>query len=91
MTTDVILTRFYQPKGKNRKFFTSAIINRCVWRTQDCLWTFYIMTGWLGEGRAEDAVCLTFNKAFDTISHNILIHKLRKCGINEWTVRWIEN
>ncbi|PKU44063.1 rna-directed dna polymerase from mobile element jockey- hypothetical protein [Limosa lapponica baueri] len=26
-----------------------------------------------------------------TVSHSILIRKLRKCGLEEWTVRWIEN
>jgi len=49
------------------------------------------MTGWVDEGRAVDVVCLNFSKAFDTVSHNILLGKLRKCGLNEWTVRWIEN
>jgi len=29
--------------------------------------------------------------AFDTVSHNILVGKLRKCGLDEWMVRWIEN
>jgi len=47
------------------------------------------MTGWLGEGRAVDVVYLDFSKAFNTISHNILLGKLRKCGLNEWLVRWI--
>jgi len=49
------------------------------------------MTGWANEGRALDAVCLNFSKAFDTVSHNILLGKLRKCGLDEWSVRWIEN
>jgi len=54
--------------------------------------TFYDgMTGWVDEGRAVDVVCLDFRKAFDTISHNILIGKLRKCGLDNWTVRWIKN
>ena len=26
-----------------------------------------------------------------SVSHDILITKLRKCGIDEWTVRWVEN
>lgn len=26
-----------------------------------------------------------------TIFHNILVGKIRKCGIDKWTVRWIEN
>jgi len=49
------------------------------------------MTSWVDQGRAADVVCLDFSKAFDTVSHNILISKLRKCGLDEWTVRWIEN
>jgi len=38
-----------------------------------------------------DVVCLDFSKAFDTVSHNIFLGKLRKCGLDEWSVRWIEN
>ena len=36
-------------------------------------------------------VYLDFSKAFDTVSHNILLEKLRNCGLDEWSVRWIEN
>ena len=36
-------------------------------------------------------VHLDFSKAFDVVSHSILIDKLRKRGLDEWTVRWIEN
>ncbi|GAB0176490.1 mitochondrial enolase superfamily member 1 [Grus japonensis] len=49
------------------------------------------MTGWVDKGRAVDVVYLDFIKAFGTISNNILIGKLRKCRLDEWTVRWIEN
>ncbi|PKU35728.1 rna-directed dna polymerase from mobile element jockey- hypothetical protein [Limosa lapponica baueri] len=45
------------------------------------------MTGWIDEGRAVDVVYLDFSRAFDTVSHSILISKLRKCGLEEWTVR----
>jgi len=38
-----------------------------------------------------DVVYLDFRKAFGTICHNILKGKLRKCGLDEWTVMWIEN
>jgi len=38
-----------------------------------------------------DVVYLDFSKAFDTVFHNILPGKLRKCGLDEWSVRWIEN
>jgi len=41
------------------------------------------MTGWVDEGRAVDVVYLNFSKAFDTVSHNILLGKLRKCGLDE--------
>jgi len=38
-----------------------------------------------------DVVYLDFSKAFDTVSHNILIGNLRMCGLDEWTVTWIVN
>jgi len=49
------------------------------------------VTGWVDEGRAVDVVCLNFSKAFDTVSHNMLTGKLRKCGLEEWSVRWTDN
>jgi len=48
-------------------------------------------TSSVDEGRAVDVVYLDFSEAFDTVSHNIYTGKLRKCGLDEWTVRWIEN
>ena len=47
------------------------------------------MTGWVDEGRAMDVVYLDFSKAFDTVSHNILLGNIRKCVLDEWSVRWI--
>jgi len=49
------------------------------------------MTSWVDEERAVVVVYLDFNKAFDTVSHNILTSKLRKWGLDEWSVRCIEN
>jgi len=63
-----------------------------VIRSSQHLIAFYNgMTGWADEGRAVNVVYLNFSKAFDTDSHNILVGKLRKCGLDEWSVRWIEN
>lgn len=49
------------------------------------------MTEWIDKERAVDIVYADFSKAFDTISHSILIDKLRKHGLDEWTVGRIEN
>ena len=38
-----------------------------------------------------DVAYLDFRKAFDTMSHRLLIEKLMKYGLDEETVRWIEN
>ncbi|GAB0185971.1 mitochondrial enolase superfamily member 1 [Grus japonensis] len=46
------------------------------------------MTSWVDEGREVD---IDFGEAFDTVSHNILTSKLRKCGLDEWSVRWVQN
>ena len=35
-----------------------------------------------------DVVYVDFSTAFDAVSHDILVMKLSKCGIDEWTVRW---
>jgi len=48
------------------------------------------ITGWVDEGRAMDVVYLDFSKVLDTVSHKILLGKLRKCGLDEWIVRCIE-
>jgi len=49
------------------------------------------INGCVDEGRAVDVVYLNFSKAFDTVSRNIPISRLRKSGLDEWSVRWIEN
>jgi len=38
------------------------------------------MTGCVDEGREADVVYLDFSKAFNTVSYNILLGKLRKWG-----------
>ena len=56
------------------------------------LLAFYdIITIWVDGERAVDVVYLDFSKVFDTVSHNILVIKLRKSGMDEWMVRWIDN
>ncbi|GAB0209269.1 hypothetical protein GRJ2_003392600 [Grus japonensis] len=43
------------------------------------------------EGKAVDVVYLDFSKAFDTISHSILLEKLAAHGMDGHTLRWVNN
>ncbi|CAM5145932.1 unnamed protein product [Eretmochelys imbricata] len=49
------------------------------------------ITGSVDEEKAVDVLFLDFSKAFDTVSHSILASKLKKYGLDEWTIRWIES
>ncbi|CAM4657462.1 unnamed protein product [Caretta caretta] len=49
------------------------------------------ITGSVDEGKAVDVLFLDFSKAFDTVSQSILASKLKKCGLDGWTIRWVES
>ncbi|CAM4672926.1 unnamed protein product [Lepidochelys kempii] len=49
------------------------------------------ITGSVDEGKAVDVLFLDFSKAFDMVSHSILVSKLRKYGLDECTIRWVES
>ncbi|CAM4648815.1 unnamed protein product [Lepidochelys kempii] len=49
------------------------------------------ITGSVDEGKAVDVLYLDFSKAFDTVSHSILVSKLKKYGLDECTIRWVES
>ncbi|GAB0175774.1 mitochondrial enolase superfamily member 1 [Grus japonensis] len=49
------------------------------------------VTRLVDEGRAVDVVYLDFSKAFDTVSHTILLEKLAAHGLDGCTLRWVKN
>ncbi|GAB0202693.1 mitochondrial enolase superfamily member 1 [Grus japonensis] len=54
--------------------------------------SFYdLVTRLVDEGKAVDVVYLDFSKAFDTVSHSILLEKLAAHGLDRCTLRWVKN
>ncbi|KAK4831739.1 hypothetical protein QYF61_018869 [Mycteria americana] len=50
-----------------------------------------LVTRLVDEGKAVDVVYLDFSKAFDTVSHSILLEKLAAHGLDGCTLRWVKN
>ncbi|PKU35456.1 rna-directed dna polymerase from mobile element jockey-like [Limosa lapponica baueri] len=48
------------------------------------------VTRLVDEGKAVDVVYLDLSKAFDTVSHSILLEKLAAHGLDECTVHWVK-
>ena len=49
------------------------------------------VTRLVDEGKAVDVVYLDFSKAFDTVSHSILLEKLAAHGWDGCPLRWVKN
>ncbi|KAK4806873.1 hypothetical protein QYF61_012594 [Mycteria americana] len=49
------------------------------------------VTRLVDEGKAVDVVYRDFSKAFDTVSHSILLEKLAAHGLDGCTLRWVKN
>ncbi|KAK4808189.1 hypothetical protein QYF61_001221 [Mycteria americana] len=49
------------------------------------------VTRLVDEGKAVDVVYLDFSKAFDTVSHSILLEKLAARGLDGCTLCWVKN
>ena len=49
------------------------------------------LTQAIAAGKPVDVLYSDFAKAFDTVAHKILIHKMKAYGINEKTNKWVES
>ena len=45
----------------------------------------------MDSGRLTGAVFLDLSKAFDTVDHNLLLHKLKSVDLSEVTVNWFQS
>ena len=51
---------------------------------------FWKKSLWIDEGSPVDIVYLDFQKAFDKVSHQLLLLKLKAHGIRDGIIDWIE-
>ena len=62
---------------------------------RSCLTNLISFYNWVtrlvDEGKAVDVVYLDFSKAFDMISHSILLGKLAARGLDRYTLLWVRN
>ena len=49
------------------------------------------VTRLVDEGKAADVVYLDFSKAFDTVSHRLLLGKLAARGLDRYSLLWVRN
>jgi len=62
------------------------------WSTlTNLLETIEAWTRIIEEGLGLDVIYLDYRKAFDTVPHRRLLRKLRKLGINDTLLKWIEH
>jgi hypothetical protein len=55
------------------------------------LLTYADVAEWVDEGMVVDVVLLDFSKAFDVVSHVVLLSKLQDLGVVESLIRWIHS
>ncbi|KAK4831691.1 hypothetical protein QYF61_018743 [Mycteria americana] len=88
---------FFSPElwGKDIRVSTNEANLRRLLKAKSCLTNLISfhdkMTCLVDEGKAVDVVYLDFSKAFDTISHSILLEKLAAYGLDWFTLRWVKN
>ena len=60
--------------------------------TEDQLLLFYgNIASWVDKGSIVDVVFMDFSKAFDLVSHTLIVAKLRLLGFDDVLVNWIES
>ena len=59
--------------------------------TTSNLLDMYEVGATLDQGGQTDVIFLDFSKAFDSLPHNLLIHKLRSFGFYGNLLNWIQN
>jgi len=60
-------------------------------KARSCLTNLICFYDQVDEGKAVDVIYLDFSKAFDTVSHRILLEKLAAHSLDGCILRWIKN
>ncbi|CAM4708776.1 unnamed protein product [Lepidochelys olivacea] len=77
---DKVISNSWHGFAKNKLCQTNLIVSFLSQGNKPCGW-----------GEEVDVVYFEFSKAFDTVSHDLLINKLGKCNLDGATISWVQN
>lgn len=77
------------PRAVSLGYLTSLVAVLCA-DAGICVICWAAVCDLVDMGRASELIYLNLCKAFDTLLHDMLVSKMERHGLDEWTTWWIQ-